>query len=116
MKSPISSVLIRFTRLSWIFCSCPDRTCTTYHCFRFCSSVIGLGLEKETADSHHRKVEDRNKRGEQQHRDDDDDGRVDEFLVLRSERLFLRVPRPGRFEKLGLDLAEEVGGFGEHGL
>src|SRR3954451_12111925 len=100
MKSPISSVFTRFTRLSRTFCSCPARTWTTYHCFRFCSSVMircGGLLDWRLEQSAHQKVQQkipaRDVAAHEEHGDHDDRGRIGQFLVFL--RAFpLRIPWP----------------------
>src|SRR5215218_4144907 len=105
MKSPISSVLTRFFRFSQTLFSWPARTWTTYHCFRFCSSVmlefklLGRHFEER---SHHQ-VQDEIPTGDiaahEQHRDHDDRRRVGQLFVFLGPFL-LRVPRPGSLLEL----------------
>jgi hypothetical protein len=68
---------------------------------------------EEVHDIDQDKIEQRHVATEQQHRDGNHDGRVDQFLVA-AETFFLRVPWPRAFLQLDLHLAEEVFDFSHH--
>src|ERR1041384_2178941 len=59
------------------------------------------------------KIEERDEATQQQHRDDNHDSRVTQFLVT-AEPFFLWVPRPGSFLQLDLHFTEEVFDFRNH--
>src|ERR1700731_100592 len=62
---------------------------------------------------HENEVEQRDVAAEQQHRDDDDQGRVSQLLVF-ADPFFLWVPRPGSFLKLDLNFVEKILRFRNH--
>jgi hypothetical protein len=63
---------------------------------------------------HEHKIEERDVTAEQQHRDDDDEGRVKQLLVFL-DPFFLWVPRPGGFLELDLNFVDKVFCFSNHG-
>src|SRR4051812_17547852 len=117
MKSPISSVLMRFFRFSQTLFSWPARTWTTYHCFRFCSSVmlemelLGRHLEEPAHDQVEEEIPTGDVAAHEQHGDDDDRGRVGELFVFLRALLF-RVPGPGGLLELAFNVTDEIFGLG----
>ena len=59
-------------------------------------------------------IEERYVTAEEQHRDDDHERRIGQFLVT-PDSLVLRLPWPGSFLQLSPDFAEEGFRFREHG-
>ena len=56
-----------------------------------------------------------NESREQDHGDEDDDGRVNEFLVfLKALDFRVGFPRPARFVELAFYFAQEIGDFRKH--
>src|ERR1700680_4614388 len=62
---------------------------------------------------HENEIEQRDVAAEQQHRDDDDQGRVSQLLVF-ADPFFIWVPRPGSFLKLDLNFVEKILRFRNH--
>ena len=62
---------------------------------------------------HKNEIKERDITAEQQHRNDDDQGRVNQLLVF-ADPFFLRVPRPGSFLELDLNFVEKVFSFSDH--
>jgi hypothetical protein len=62
---------------------------------------------------HQDKIEERDEATQQDHRDDNDNGRVTQLLVT-AEPFFFWVPWPGSFLQLDLHFTEEVFDFGDH--
>jgi hypothetical protein len=63
---------------------------------------------------HQNEIEQRDVTAEQQHCDDDDEGRINQLLVS-ADPFFFRIPRPGGFLELDLNFVEKVFRFGNHG-
>ena len=59
------------------------------------------------------KIEERDVTAEQQHRDDHDQGRINQLLVSADPSL-LWIPRPGSFLELDLNFVEKVFRFRNH--
>ncbi len=64
-----------------------------------------MQLGKVMDNVHEHKIEQRDVTAQQQHGDDDDERRINQFLVF-AKPFFFRVPRPGSFLKLDLYFAE----------
>src|SRR3954465_37245 len=108
---------MRFLRFSQTLFSWPARTWTTYHCFRFCSSVMLYMelLRRHLEEPAHQEVENEIPPGDvaahEEHGDDHDGRRVGQLLIFFRAFLF-RVPGPGGLLELAFDVTEKVFGFG----
>src|SRR6267143_5588 len=62
---------------------------------------------------HENEIEQRDVAAEQYHRNDHDEGRISQLLVL-ADPFFIWVPRPGSFLKLDLNFVDKVFRFRNH--
>ena len=69
-------------------------------------------FDEKTHNQNVEEVPELHKAGEQDHRDQNDDGRVNQFLVfLESLDFRVGLPRPARFAELAPYLTQEIGDF-----
>src|SRR4029077_3055227 len=78
-----------------------------------CLSHKSVYSSEKVHNVHQNEIKQRDVTAKQEHRDNDHNGRITQFLVT-AESFLLWVPRPGTFLQLEFYFAEEVFDFGNH--